>query len=253
VLDNVITLNYYPIKEAELTAKRYRSVGLGFMGLAEHLACRGLAYGSAEARAHVDKLFEEYGYATLKASNALARERGAYELFQGSEWSKGILFGHDAPWFSANTADPQRWHALAKDIQKTGLRFAYHLAPAPNTSTASVVGTTAGLLPVYKKFFVETNVIAPVVTVAPNLSPKNFWHYKEYVHMDMNEVIDMIATAYKWIDQSISFEWLINPSRTSPAELYGYYMKAWEARIKTVYYLRSMSGEVKDSCVSCSG
>ena len=71
--------------------------------------------------------------------------------------------------------------------------------------------------------------------------------------MDMNEVIDMIATVYKWIDQSASFEWLINPSKTSPAELYGYYMKAWEMKIKTVYYLRSMSGEVKEGCVSCSG
>ncbi|MBF0122612.1 MAG: ribonucleoside-diphosphate reductase subunit alpha [Candidatus Omnitrophica bacterium] len=253
VLDNVITLNFYPIKEAELTAKRYRSVGLGFMGLAEYLACRGLSYGSPEAREHVDTLFEKYGHATLKASSELAKERGAYELFPGSEWSKGILFGHDADWFRANAKESKSWLDLIEEIKKTGLRFAYHLAPAPNTSTASVMGTTAGLLPIYKKFFVETNVIAPVVTVAPNLSTKNFWHYKEYIHMDMNEVIEMIATVYKWIDQSVSFEWLINPSKTSPAELYGYYMKAWEMKIKTVYYLRSMSGDVKEGCSSCSG
>ncbi|MEI8011057.1 MAG: ribonucleoside-diphosphate reductase subunit alpha [Candidatus Omnitrophota bacterium] len=253
ILDNVITLNFYPIKEAELTAKRYRSVGLGFMGLAEYLACNGHAYGSAEARAHVDVLFEKYAYATLEASNALARERGPYELFKGSCWSQGILFGHDAAWFREHSKDSVSWLKLIEDIKATGLRFAYHLAPAPNTSTASVVGTTAGLLPIYKKFFVETNVIAPVVTVAPHLSPKNFWYYTEYVHMDMNDVIDMIATVYKWIDQSISFEWLINPAKTSPAELYAYYMKAWEMKIKTVYYLRSMSGEVKENCASCSG
>ncbi len=253
VLDNVITLNFYPIKESELTAKRYRSVGLGFMGLAEYLACNGHTYGSAEARAHVDGLFEKYAYATLEASNALALERGAYELFEGSEWSKGILFGHDAAWFRDNSKDSARWLNLIETIKKTGLRFAYHLAPAPNTSTASVAGTTAGLLPIYKKFFVETNVIAPVVTVAPNLSTRNFWYYTEYVHMDMNDVIEMIATIYKWIDQSISFEWLINPAKTSPAELYAYYIKAWEMKIKTVYYLRSMSGEIKEDCASCSG
>ncbi len=63
----------------------------------------------------------------------------------------------------------------------------------------------------------------------------------------------MIATVYKWIDQSISFEWLINPARTSPAELFGYYIKAWEMKIKTVYYVRSMSGDVKEGCASCSG
>ena len=84
------------------------------------------------------------------------------------------------------------------------------------------------MLPIYKKYFVETNSIAPSVVVAPNLAPSNFWLYKEYVNMDMNEVIDMISVIYKWIDQSISFEWLIDPSKTSPAQLYAYYMKAWK-------------------------
>ena len=71
--------------------------------------------------------------------------------------------------------------------------------------------------------------------------------------MDMNEVIDMMAVLYKWIDQSISFEWMIDPSKVSPAQLYEYYLKSWNSGIKTVYYVRSLSGEVKDNCVSCSG
>jgi len=75
VLDNVITLNYYPIKEAELTAMKYRSVGLGFMGLAEYLATNNMMYESAFAREHVDKLFELYAYTTLKSSVELAQER----------------------------------------------------------------------------------------------------------------------------------------------------------------------------------
>lgn len=254
VLDNVITLNFYPIKESEFTAKKYRSIGLGFMGLAEYLASNQLGYDTKEAREHIDKLFEKYAYATLKSSNDLAKERGPYDLFPGSDWSKGILFNRLPEWYKSNTQAPDLWLKLSEDIKKHGVRFSYHLAPAPNTSTSSVVGTTAGLLPIYKKFFVETNALAPMVTVAPNLSAANFWYYKEYVHMDMNEVIDMISTIYKWVDQSISFEWLINPAKTSPAELYGYYFKAWKSGIKTVYYLRSMSGEVqKENCVSCSG
>jgi ribonucleoside-diphosphate reductase alpha chain len=134
-----------------------------------------------------------------------------------------------------------------------GLRFGYHLAPAPNTSTASVVGTTASILPIYKKYFIETNAIAPTVTVAPNLSSENFWYYKEYINMDMNDVIDMFTIIYKWIDQSASFEWMINPQKVSPKELYGYYVKAWKQGIKTVYYVRSLSAEIKEDCVSCSG
>jgi len=253
LLDNVIVLNLYPIQEAELTAKKYRSVGLGFMGLAEYLACRKLSYDSLAARKDVDVLFEKYALATLKASNALARERGAYPLFKGSQWEKGVLFGRPEVWYQTESQDPKAWQELIDSIRQHGLRFAYHLAPAPNTSTAGVVGTTAGLLPVYKKFFMETNAIAPIVTVAPNLSQENFWFYKEYANMEMDDVIEMIAVVYKWIDQSISFEWMINPAKTSPKQLFDYYIKAWKSGIKTVYYVRSMSGDVKEGCVSCSG
>ena len=44
---------------------------------------------------------------------------------------------------------------MIDDIQTHGLRFSYHFSPAPNTSTSLVVGTTAGLLPIYKKYFIE--------------------------------------------------------------------------------------------------
>jgi len=253
LLDNVITLNFYPIQESRITSEKYRSVGLGFMGLAEYLACKGFAYESEEARDHIDELFENYALASLQASSDLAKERGPYPLFDKSKWSQGILFGRDEGWYTRHAAKPRAWQQLIGKIKKNGLRFAYHLAPAPNTSTANVIGTTAGLLPIYKRFYIETNAIAPIVTVAPNLSQKNFWFYKEYAHMDMDQVIEMIARVYKWVDQSISFEWLINPAKTSPKQLFDYYIKAWKLKIKTIYYLRSMSGEVLESCESCSG
>lgn len=253
VLDNVVTLNYYPIKEAERTSKRYRSVGLGYLGLAEYLATHKLAYDTEAARNEVDRLFERYTYYTYRASIDLAKERGTYELYPGSEYSKGILLGRTSEWFEKNTPHAAEWKTLFADMQTIGVRFAYHTAPAPNTSTAGVVGTTAALLPIYKKFFVETNLSAPTLRVAPKLSKDNFWFYKEYINMNMNDVIDMMAVIYPWIDQSVSFEWMIDPSRVSPAQLYGYYVKAWEQGIKTVYYVRSLSAEVKDDCVSCSG
>ena len=253
MLDNVITLNYYPIQEAKRTAMRYRSVGLGYLGLAEYLATQKIAYDSPEARQVTDELFAHYAYATYRASVDLAKERGAYPLYKGSEYDNGKILGRTVDWFVKNTEDGELWKALFADMSVSGIRFAYHTAPAPNTSTAGVVGTTAALLPIYKKFFVETNLSAPTVRVAPKLSKENFWYYKEYINMDMHEVIDMMAVLYKWIDQSISFEWMIDPSRVSPAQLYEYYVKSWSAGIKTVYYVRSLSGEVKDNCVSCSG
>lgn len=252
ILDNVIDLNFYPIKEAERTSKRYRSVWLWFLWLAEYLAVNKLSYDSKEARDVVDKLFEKYAYRTLKSSNELARERGTYELYEWSEWSKWIIFWRDENWYKNNSEMSEKWLKLIWDIKDTWVRFAYHLAPAPNTSTALVIWTTASILPIYKKYFVETNAIAPSVNVAPNLNEENFWYYKEYVNMNMNDVIDMVSVVYKWIDQSISFEWMVNPATVSPRELYQYYFKAHKQWIKTVYYVRSMSLDVKN-CDSCSG
>ena len=253
VLDNVVTLNYYPVKEAERTALRYRSVGLGYLGLAEYLAMRKLAYDSEEARTEVNRLFERYTYHTYRASVDLAKERGHYELYPGSEYSKGILLGRDERWFETETPFAKEWKELFLDMKISGVRFAYHVAPAPNTSTAGVVGTTAALLPIYKKFFIETNLSSPTIRVAPKLSKENFWYYKEYINMNMNDVIDMISAIYPWVDQSISFEWMIDPARVSPEQLFNYYMKSWKQGIKTVYYVRSLSAEIKDNCVSCSG
>jgi ribonucleoside-diphosphate reductase alpha chain len=85
------------------------------------------------------------------------------------------------------------------------------------------------LLPIYKKYFVYTDNVAPSVNVAPKLSLENTWFYKEYVNMKMPEVIEMIATTQKWIDQSISFEWIIDPATTSPKDIYNYYMQAWKS------------------------
>ncbi|MBC7504039.1 ribonucleoside-diphosphate reductase subunit alpha [Candidatus Gracilibacteria bacterium] len=255
ILDNIISLSKFPIKAAEMTAGKYRAIGIGYLGLAEYLATRSMAYDSLEAREHVDALFEKYTYYTYKASIDIARERGAYPLFPGSEHSKGIILGKNAAMLTAETKNSHLdWTALLADMQATGCRFGYHSAPAPNTSTAGIVGTTAALLPIYKKYFVETNLASPTIRIAPKLSAENFWFYKEYVTMDMNDVIDMISVVYKWIDQSISFEWMVDPAKVSPRELYGYYIKSWKQGIKTVYYVRSLSSEVSgENCVSCSG
>jgi len=151
MLDNVVTLNYYPIEEARRTAMRYRSVGLGYLGLAEYLATRKVAYDNEEARRMTDRLFSKYAFATYRASVDLARERGSYPLYEGSDYDRGLILGHDAAWFSEHTEDGDAWKELFADMQSHGVRFAYHTAPAPNTSTAGVVGTTAALLPIYKR------------------------------------------------------------------------------------------------------
>ena len=257
IIDNVITLTSYPIEEARHTAMRYRSMGIGYLGLAEHLAVNKMAYDSDKARKYVNKLFERFSYHTYRASVDLAKERGHYKVYPGSNYDKGLILGRDKNWYQKHTKFGKQWNKLFADMKKYGVRFSYHTAPAPNTSTAGLAGTTAALLPIYKRYFVETNLSAPTVRVAPKLNKENYWFYKEYASMDMTDVIDMMSVIYKWMDQSVSFEWMINPAKTSPKQLNNYYFRAWKKGIKTVYYVRSLSGEVdttpKDTCVSCSG
>ncbi len=254
LLDNVVSITKYPLKEAERTSLRYRPIAIGYLGLAEYFATHSMAYDSPEARADADRMFEEFAWHVYRHSVDLAAERGHYDLYEGSEYDKGILLGHDEAWYTSSTTMKDKWKEIFADMKKHGVRFGYHFGPAPNTSTAGIVGTTAALLPIYKKYFVETNLSSPTIRIAPKLNSENFWYYKEYVNMDMNDVIDMISVVYKWIDQSISFEWMIDPAKVSPRELYSYYMKAWKQGVKTVYYVRSLSSEVsKENCVSCSG
>jgi ribonucleoside-diphosphate reductase alpha chain len=204
-------------------------------------------YWSPESIKSTDVLFKELAYATLRSSVDLAKERWAYPMFEWSEYSKWRAF-----WKEVNELFWNYWLPLYNDMKQYWTRFGYHSSPAPNTSTAWVVWTTAGVVPVYKKYFVETNQIKPTVTVAPNLNDENFWFYKEYMDLELSWVIDVVSAAQKWIDQSVSFEWMINPAKTSPKDLFNYFLKAHKQWLKTVYYVRSMSLEV-ESCDSCSG
>lgn len=86
ILDNVITLNYYPVLEAKLTAMKYRAVWLWYMWLAEYLATIAkIRYDSEESAMHVDKIFEKFAYYTYKASVNLSKERWKYDLFDWSD------------------------------------------------------------------------------------------------------------------------------------------------------------------------
>ncbi|MGE8414751.1 MAG: ribonucleoside-diphosphate reductase subunit alpha, partial [Pseudomonas sp.] len=91
MLDNVIDINYYSVPQARNSNLKHRPVGLGIMGFQDALYLQHIAYGSDAAVEFADKSMEAVSYYAIQASCDLADERGAYETFQGSLWSKGIL------------------------------------------------------------------------------------------------------------------------------------------------------------------
>jgi ribonucleoside-diphosphate reductase alpha chain len=91
MLDNVIDYNFYNVPQARKSNLRHRPVGLGLMGFQDALYKLGIAYASPDAVQFADQSMEILSYYAIQASTDLAEERGRYQSFQGSLWSRGIL------------------------------------------------------------------------------------------------------------------------------------------------------------------
>jgi len=242
-LDNVIDLNFYPINDAKLTNQKYRAIGLGVSGYHHMLAKNRIKWESEEHLAFADKVFEDIGYAAVKASNELANERGSYSLFEGSEWQNG-------QYFDRREYSTERWQMLKESVAENGIRNAWIMATAPTSSTSILIGTTAGLDPVMNRFFLEEKKGAILPRVAPELSMATYWYYKQAHYIDQTWSVRAAGIRQRHIDQAQSFNfWITNDYKMS--QLLNLYILAWEEGVKTVYYVRSKALDPED-CDSCS-
>lgn len=242
-LDNVIDLNFYPIPYAQITNHRYRSIGLGVSGYHHALAIRGIRWESEEHLNFMDKVFERINYAAIEASAELAKEKGKYAYFEGSDWQTGDYFTKRGYVSSA-------WKNLSEKVANYGMRNAYLLAIAPTSSTSIIAGTTAGTDPVMKRFFLEEKKGAMLPRVAPALSDKTYWIYKGAYLIDQTWSIRAAGIRQLHLDQSQSLNLYITNDYTMKQVL-NLYILAWECGVKTVYYVRSKSLEVEE-CESCA-
>ncbi len=264
ILDNTIDITNPPFDNAKNHNDKYRTIGVGAMGLADWLAKRKLSYNNLS---EISNLFEEIGYWCTYSSMELAKERGAYQAFLGSEWSQGKLIGaKPLAWFLNNAVQPQRWQQLATDIQRFGIRNSHITAIAPNTSSSLVQGCTASVLPVYSRFFYD-KWAKGTVPIAPPFIEEAFWFYPENKNLEQQQVVKAIATMQEWIDTGISMELLFNlnegvycpeePNRCLTAkDIFDTLVMAWELGCKAIYYIRTVQKdnfrESDDSCSSCA-
>ena len=242
-LDNVIDLNFYPVPYAKITNRHYRSIGLGVSGYHHALAIRGIRWESDEHLAFMDKVFERINYAAIEASAELAREKGRYDYFEGSDWQTGDYFVK-----RGYTSD--RWKSLSAKVADCGMRNAYLLAVAPTSSTSIIAGTTAGTDPVMKRFFLEEKKGVMFPRVAPALSDKTFWTYKGAYLIDQTWSVRAAGVRQRHIDQAQSLNLYITNDYTM-RQVLNLYILAWECGVKTIYYVRSKSLEVEE-CESCA-
>lgn len=242
-LDNVIDLNFFPVPYAKINNEKYRPIGLGVSGYHHMLAKRGIAWESERHLEFVEDVFSKIHYAAIEASSEIAKEKGSYAYFEGSDWQTGA-------YFDKRDLKTEKWNQLREKVKRQGFRNAYLLAVAPTSSTSIIAGTTAGLDPIMNRYFLEEKKNGLMPRVAPELSMETFWFYKNAHYIDQSWSVRACGIRQRHIDQAQSMNLYITNEYTFRKVL-DLYLLAWEEGVKTIYYIRSKSLEVEE-CEVCS-
>lgn len=250
MLDNVIDLNRIEVPQAQITNQKYRAVGLGTFGWHHLLALEGIRWETQEAVDYCDALYEKIAYLTIEASMHLAVEKGSYQLFEGSEFETGAYFKRRDYKGTIDDNDALSWDELRENVAVNGMRNAYLMAVAPNSSTAIIAGSTASIDPIYKKVYSEEKKDFRIPVTVPDLTPMTNWFYKSAFEIDQLWSIRQNGKRQRHIDQAISFNLYVKNS-IKATDLLEMHLEAWKNGMKSIYYTRSTSVEI-DECESCA-
>jgi ribonucleoside-diphosphate reductase alpha chain len=181
MLDNVININYYSVDTAKNSNLKHRPIGLGMMGFQDALYEQDIAYCSDEAVNFADKSMELISYYAISASSDLAKERGKYETFSGSLWSKGILpkdsieilaENRGTEYLNVDRSETLDWDALRQRVISDGMRNSNVMAIAPTATISNITGVTQSIEPTYQNLYVKSNLSGEFTIVNPHLVRK---------------------------------------------------------------------------------
>ena len=270
-LNNVIDLNYYPTEETKRSNFRHRPVGLGIQGLADIFCLLGIAFESELADKTQVEIFETIYFAALTSSMEIAQKEGAYETFEGSPLSQGILQYQMWGKTDKDTSGRWDWKSLRKQIIKFGVRNSLLVAPMPTASTAQILGNNEAFEPFTTNLYLRRTLSGEFVVINKHLVKDllkiGMWNdaiknklimengsvqnipeiptelkeiYKTVWEMSQKRIIQMAANRAVYIDQSQSMN-LFMDNVTKP-KLLAAHIYGWKMGLKTgMYYLRTRS------------
>ena len=203
-LDNVINLNFYPTKEAEKSNLSHRPVGLGIMGTHDILHKLGIPYNSKDAVLICGKIQEFISFHAIKTSALLAKEKGAYPSFEGSEWDNGN-FPIDTYCDLMNQREKhspenvykkedfetiEEWHEVRLLVAEHGMRNSNVMAIAPTATISYIQGCSQSIEPDYSVLYVYSTLSGEFTMVNEHFvamaKKKGIW---------CQELIDALKTA----------------------------------------------------------
>jgi ribonucleoside-diphosphate reductase alpha chain len=260
-LEELIDYQNYPVVAAEIGTKARRSLGVGYIGLAHYLAKLGFNYDTQEAWDAVHQLSESFQYFLLKASNEVAKEKGACEYFNRTKYSQGILpidtYKKDVDEVSSVPLQHD-WEVLRQSIKEFGLRHSTLTAQMPSESSSVVSNATNGIEPPRGFLSIKKSKKGPLKQIVPQYQHlKN--NYTLLWDMPSNRgYINIVAVMQKFFDQAISGNWSYNPENYANNEVPVSVMAqdmltCFKLGHKTAYYQNTYDNktdEVKEDKVS---
>jgi ribonucleoside-diphosphate reductase alpha subunit len=265
-LNKVIDRNFYPTEPARKSNMRHRPIGIGVQGLADTYILMDMAFDSEEARELNHKIFEAIYYGSVTESMEEAKKYGAYETFEGSPASKGIL--QFDMWEPSKYPLNQNWDELKEKVKKHGMRNSLLLAPMPTASTSQILGNNECIEPYTSNMYLRRTLAGEFVVINKHLIKElislGIWNndtknaiirdngsvqnltipvelkakYKTVWEMSQKTLIDQAADRGRFVCQSQSLNLFLEDPNTS--KISSMHMYAWKQGLKTgMYYLRT--------------
>jgi ribonucleoside-diphosphate reductase alpha subunit len=265
-LNKVIDRNFYPTEPARKSNMRHRPIGIGVQGLADTYILMDMAFDSEEARELNHKIFETIYYGSVMESMEEAKKYGAYETFEGSPASKGIL--QFDMWEPSKYPLNQNWDELKEKVKKHGMRNSLLLAPMPTASTSQILGNNECIEPYTSNMYLRRTLAGEFVVINKHLIKElislGIWNndtknaiirdngsvqnltipdelkakYKTVWEMSQKTLIDQAADRGRFVCQSQSLNLFLEDPNTS--RISSMHMYAWKQGLKTgMYYLRT--------------
>uniref|UniRef100_A5WFS7 Ribonucleoside-diphosphate reductase n=1 Tax=Psychrobacter sp. (strain PRwf-1) TaxID=349106 RepID=A5WFS7_PSYWF len=263
-LDALLDYQDYPVKAAENGSMNRRTLGVGVINYAYYLAKNGTRYSDGSALGLTHQTFEALQYYLLKASNKLAKEKGACPAFNETTYSQGIL---PIDTYKADLDkvcnEPLRldWEALRQEIKTHGLRNSTLSALMPSETSSQIANATNGIEPPRGLVSVKASKDGILKQVVPDiLNLKG--NYELLWQMPNNDgYLKLVAVMQKFIDQSISANTNYDPTRFEgnrvPMKvLLKDLLTAYKLGVKTLYYHNTRDGandaqaDIDDGCAS---
>ncbi|MGL9769507.1 MAG: class 1a ribonucleoside-diphosphate reductase subunit alpha [Sodalis sp. (in: enterobacteria)] len=249
-LDALLDYQDYPIPAAKRGAMGRRTLGIGVINFAYYLAKNGVRYSDGSANNLTHRTFEAIQYYLLKASNNLARERGACPWFYETSYAKGILpidtYKNE---IDDIVSEPLHydWETLRADIKQYGLRNSTLSALMPSETSSQISNATNGIEPPRGLVSIKASKDGILRQVAPESIPLQK-AYELLWEMPSNKgYLHLVGVMQKFIDQAISANTNYDPSRFPAGkvpmkQLLKDLLIAYKFGVKTLYYQNTRDG-----------